>query len=242
MLSTNRGRGRYPPWRQDHRQALRGYRSEHSLRLEGPTSADEWYLQTGHSVLLHVTDFQHYLYLAAPPSFRPEDCEDFRAYLELHLAQNQSAISNVKMVMRENLFGFQGNTKSPYLKVTVTDPRFMPKLRGLLESKSSPITFRGMWKGVTGGLMTFDSIQYVLRFMIDTGVSQLFAASRRKLTDFIGHRHVLGGGGNWEIHNDTPKRETFQLSDRGARSLQRPDSSPKRRRMGQDGSPQDSVL
>ena len=139
-------------------------------------SADGWCLQTGHSVLLHVTDFQHYLYLAAPPSFRPEDCEDFRAYLELHLAQNQSAISNVKMVMRENLFGFQGNTRSPYLKVTVTDPRFMPKLRGLLESKTSPITFRGMWKGVTGGLMTFDSIQYVLRFMIDTGVSQSVGA------------------------------------------------------------------
>ena len=98
------------------------------------------------------------------------------------------------MVMRENLFGFQGNTKSPYLKVTVTDPRFMPKLRGLIESKTSPLNYKGMWKGVDGGIMTFDSIQYVLRFMIDTGVSQLFTKSRLQLNVCLGYRNVMGRG------------------------------------------------
>ena len=72
------------------------------------------------------------------------------------------------MSMRENLFGFQGNQKSPYLKITVTDPKYINKLRTMIEGGS--MNYKGMWRGVDGGILTFDSIQYVLRFMIDTGV------------------------------------------------------------------------
>ena len=74
------------------------------------------------------------------------------------------------MVLRENLFGFQGNQKSPYLKITVTDPKNMNKLRTMIE-RDSGLSYKGLWKGVDGGIRTFDSIQYVLRFMIDTGVT-----------------------------------------------------------------------
>jgi DNA polymerase delta subunit 1 len=74
------------------------------------------------------------------------------------------------MVMRENLFGFQGNQKSPYLRITVTDPRFINKLRTTIESGAA--NYKGLWKGAgDGGILTFDNIQYILRFMIDTGVS-----------------------------------------------------------------------
>ena len=71
--------------------------------------------------------------------------------------------------MRENLFGFQGNQQSPYLKITVTDPKFINRLRTTIEGGN--MNYKQMWKGVDGGILTFDSIQYVLRFMIDTGVS-----------------------------------------------------------------------
>ena len=71
--------------------------------------------------------------------------------------------------MRENLFGFQGNQQSPYLKITVTDPKFINKLRTTIEAGN--MNYKQMWKGVDGGILTFDSIQFVLRFMIDTGVS-----------------------------------------------------------------------
>ncbi|KAK6005069.1 hypothetical protein QM012_007848 [Aureobasidium pullulans] len=125
--------------------------------------------ETGHSVLLHVTDFMHYLYVAAPSSFQQSDCEPFKAYLETHLAQHQPAIYSVQMVLRENLYGFQGNVKSPYLKVTVTDPKYINKLRTSIESGSA--NYKGLWKGADGGVLTFDNIQYVLRFMIDTKVS-----------------------------------------------------------------------
>ena len=125
--------------------------------------------ETGHSVLLHVTDFLHYLYVAAPVSFGKNDTEGFKQYLETQMAQHQPVIHSVGLVMRENLFGFQGNQKSPYLKITVTDPKFINRLRTTVESGNC--NYKQMWKGVDGGILTFDSIQYVLRFMIDTGVS-----------------------------------------------------------------------
>jgi DNA polymerase delta subunit 1 len=70
------------------------------------------------------------------------------------------------MVLRENLYGFQGNQQSPYLKITVTDPKFINKVRTTIESGNA--NWKGMWKGIDGTVMTFDSIQYVLRFMVDT--------------------------------------------------------------------------
>ena len=138
-------------------------------------------LQTGHSVLLHVTGFLHYLYVAAPVSFTKNDCAGFKTYLETQMAQTQPAIHSVHMVLRENLFGFQGNQRSPYLKITVTDPRSINRLRTTIEGGN--MNYKQMWKGVEGGILTFDSIQYVLRFMIDTGVC-LFSSPKfqHKLT------------------------------------------------------------
>ncbi|KAG7002418.1 DNA polymerase delta catalytic subunit [Physcia stellaris] len=135
-----------------------------ALKLFGVT-------ETGHSVLLHVTDFLHYLYIAAPVSFTKEDCGGFRTYLESQIGQHQPVIHSVQMVLRENLMKFQGNQKSPYLKITVTDPKHIPKVRTMLESGERGLSYKGLWKGIDSGILTFDSIQYVLRFMIDTGVT-----------------------------------------------------------------------
>lgn len=118
--------------------------------------------------MLHVTDFLHYLYVAAPVSFGPKDCEGFKTFLETTIAQYQPAIHSVQIVMRENLYGFQGNQQSPYLKVTVTDPKYINKVRSAIEEGRA--NWKGMWKSADGSILTFDSIQYVLRFMIDTKV------------------------------------------------------------------------
>lgn len=123
-------------------------------------------------MLLHVTDFLHYLYVAAPVSFTQHECSGFKSYLETNMAQHQPAIHSVQLCMRENIFGFQGNQKSPYIKITVTDPKYINKLRTTVESGSA--NYKGLWKGADGGILTFDSIQYVLRFMIDTGVRYAF--------------------------------------------------------------------
>jgi DNA polymerase delta subunit 1 len=117
--------------------------------------------------MLHVTDFLHYLYVAAPVSFTPHDCEGFKTYLEAQLGQYQPTIHMVQMVMRENLYGFQGNQQNPYLKITVTDPKYISKVRSKIENGEA--NWKGMWKGADG-ILTFDSIQYVLRFMVDCKV------------------------------------------------------------------------
>lgn len=125
--------------------------------------------ETGHSVLLHVTDFMHYIYVAAPVSFTKNDCEPFKTYLETAVGQHAPAIQSVQIVMRENLFGFQGNQKAAYIKITVTDPKYINRLRTSIESGNA--NYKGLWKAAEGGVLTFDSIQYVLRFMIDTHIA-----------------------------------------------------------------------
>jgi DNA polymerase delta subunit 1 len=124
--------------------------------------------ENGHSVMLHVTDFKHYLYVAAPVSFVPNDCNAFKAYLETQLAQHQPAIYSCEVVLKENIYGFQGNIQSPYIRVTVTDPKFIPRVRTLIETGKA--NWKGLWKSAEGGVMTFDNIQYVLRFMVDCKV------------------------------------------------------------------------
>ncbi|KAL1973067.1 hypothetical protein VTN31DRAFT_6609 [Thermomyces dupontii] len=135
-----------------------------TVRLFGVT-------EKGNSVLLHVTDFCHYLYIAAPVGFTPEDCKPYQAFLESKLAQFGQAIHSVSITMRENLYGFQGNEKRWFIKITVTDPKHITKLRSGLERNIQAFNYKGLWPTTEEGVVTFDNIQYVLRFMIDTGVT-----------------------------------------------------------------------
>ncbi|KAK4039821.1 DNA polymerase family B-domain-containing protein [Parachaetomium inaequale] len=123
----------------------------------------------GNSVLLHVKDFKHYLYVAAPVSFTAEDCAPFQAYLEAQLAINQRAIHSVVMTMRENIYGFQGNVQNPFLKITVTDPKLINKVRTTIEHGDA--NYKRMWKSADGTIMTYDNIQYLLRFMVDCSIA-----------------------------------------------------------------------
>ncbi|KAH6892101.1 DNA polymerase family B-domain-containing protein [Thelonectria olida] len=124
--------------------------------------------EKGNSVMLHVTDFKHYLYVPAPINFQPQDLPAFKTFLDTRVAQHQPAIHSVALAMRENIYGFQGNVAKPYLKVTVTDPKFINKVRATIQSGNA--NWKGMWQ--TGGqeILTFDNIQYVLRFMVDCKV------------------------------------------------------------------------
>ncbi|KAI9801596.1 MAG: DNA-directed DNA polymerase delta [Sarcosagium campestre] len=126
--------------------------------------------ENGNSVLFHVTDFLHYLYVPAPVNFAKSDCADFAAYLETRMAMPQQVIHSVQMVLRENLKGFQGNQKSPYLKITVADPKHISKVRSTIEKKDA--NWKGLWRvDAEDSILTFDNIQYVLRFMVDTKIS-----------------------------------------------------------------------
>ncbi|KAJ2975259.1 hypothetical protein NQ176_g5615 [Zarea fungicola] len=121
--------------------------------------------ELGNSVMLHVTEFRHYLYVPAPSSFQPKDCAGYKAFLEQQIAQHQPAIHSVVLRLREDMFGFNGNVQNPFLQITVTDPKFINSVRSTIEAGNA--NWKGMWGSSDGGVMTYDNIQYVLRFMVD---------------------------------------------------------------------------
>jgi len=107
----------------------------------------------------------HYLYVVAPVAFTKQDCEPFKMWLDAEIGQHQPTIHSVQMVLREDLYYFQGNQQSPYLKITVMDPRQISTVRTAFEEGRA--NWKQMWNSP---YTTFDSIQYVLRFMIDCKV------------------------------------------------------------------------
>jgi DNA polymerase delta subunit 1 len=124
-------------------------------------------------VLLHVTGFMHYFYVAAPIGFQPQDCDAYKVYLESECQkqfnQHSGAIYSVQMTMRENILRYQGNQKSPYLKITVNDPKIINRVRTMVSKGNA--NWKRLWPAQEGGILTFDNIAYVLRFMIDTKVN-----------------------------------------------------------------------
>ena len=68
--------------------------------------------------------------------------------------------------MRENLWGYNGNQKTPFLKIVLKEPKSVPRARSAFEQ--GEVQFLDMFQGPT---LTFESnIQFVLRFMIDINV------------------------------------------------------------------------
>ena len=85
--------------------------------------------------------------------------------------------------MRENLWGYNGNQKTPFLKIVLNDPKVLPRARSVLEQ--GEVQFLDMFNGPT---LTFESnIAFLLRFMIDTKVPSL----NSELT--VDCRYELGG-------------------------------------------------
>jgi DNA polymerase delta subunit 1 len=172
--------------------------------------------QSGHSVLLHVTHFLHYFYIAAPVGFQKEHCEPFKHFLANAVAKRHTihapAVHSVEMTMKENLYGFQGNQKSPYLKITVTDPKVINRVRSTIQDGDA--NFKNMWKAQEGGILTFDNIQYILRFMIDTHVSALKEiCQNRRLTcvQIQGMSWVEVPAGKYQVIPDKQRQSNCQI-------------------------------
>lgn len=181
-----------------------------TVRLYGVTEA-------GNSVMLHVRDFKHYLYVAAPMSFQPSDCAAFQAYLNAQVQSYTTAIYSVNLVMRMNIYRYQGNVESPYLKITVTDPRLIGKVRSTIEEGKAD--WKGLWKSGNGnGVMTFDNIQYVPRFMVDCHVSvhsieSLLLSASNLFFVFLATRHGLGRGRSEILLTNTEGDSPIELPD-----------------------------
>ncbi|KZT51942.1 hypothetical protein CALCODRAFT_442347 [Calocera cornea HHB12733] len=127
-----------------------------SLRLFGVT-------ERGHSVLMHVTGFFPYFYVAVPRGLIEDDLKSLMRYLN---ERNDNAVSDLSMMKKRSLWGYRGDEQNPFLKITLSKPRLLPKIRGLFDR--GEVDFKGLFQGP---IPTFESnISYEMRFMIDCRV------------------------------------------------------------------------
>ncbi|KAG6891275.1 hypothetical protein C0995_008527 [Termitomyces sp. Mi166 len=90
------------------------------LRMYGVTEA-------GHSVLAHITDFLPYFYIAVPRGFEREDIIPFRQELNNLVAGDP--VVRIEYVEKRSLWGYRGDDWIPFLKITISDSRSLPKVR-----------------------------------------------------------------------------------------------------------------
>ncbi|OWB54297.1 hypothetical protein B5S28_g142 [[Candida] boidinii] len=135
--------------------------------------------EEGHSVLCNVVGFSHYLYVPVPKGLSKDDIESFKA----HLSEHYQGILKIDIAMKESIWGYNNNTKLPFLKVYVSNQKFIGKLRSGFER--GEVQYKDLFP--PSGTMTFDNIQYLLRMMIDnkiTGMSWMTApAGKYKVID-----------------------------------------------------------
>ncbi|RUS73135.1 hypothetical protein EGW08_019097, partial [Elysia chlorotica] len=127
----------------------------------------------GNSVMAHIHGFTPYFFVPAQPGFKREDCERFKNALETvvkkDLRSNREgivdAILAVDYVMRESIYGYHGNRKVPFLKITVALPRLIAPAKRMLEQGFVCPGYSQF------GFQSYESnIDFEIRFMADTDV------------------------------------------------------------------------
>ncbi|KAJ7178836.1 DNA polymerase family B-domain-containing protein [Mycena crocata] len=129
-----------------------------TLRMFGVT-------KDGHSILAHVTGFLPYFYVAQPPGFKETDLVPLRQHLNT-LVIGEPVVA-ATLVRKRNLWQYRGDDWIPFIKLTISDPRRLPRVRDTFEQNECRYQFFSTEKPIG----TFESnISYTLRFMIDTKV------------------------------------------------------------------------
>ncbi|KAH3684100.1 hypothetical protein WICPIJ_004924 [Wickerhamomyces pijperi] len=124
--------------------------------------------EEGYSVHCQVTGFKHYFYVPAPPMFRKEHVAPFLAYMQ----ENYQGVDSIEICMKESIWGYNGGQKTVFLKVVGVNAKDIPKIRAGFEK--GMVNWNNVFVSSSDGTMTFDNVQYLLRFMIDckiTGMS-----------------------------------------------------------------------
>jgi DNA polymerase delta subunit 1 len=69
--------------------------------------------------------------------------------------------------MKQSLYGYRGDTKSPFVKVTVFDPRNIYKVKNKVETG---VSVPGLERSCQSDTTYESNLAYLLRFMIDCKV------------------------------------------------------------------------
>ncbi|KXN81551.1 DNA polymerase delta catalytic subunit [Leucoagaricus sp. SymC.cos] len=83
--------------------------------------------QDGHSVMTLITDFLPYFYIGLPRGFQDDDLSPFREYLN-NLFGNNEIVRKVEKISKRTLWGYKGDDWIPFLKLTISDPKSLPKV------------------------------------------------------------------------------------------------------------------
>ncbi|KAG8846662.1 DNA-directed DNA polymerase delta [Serendipita sp. 411] len=130
------------------------------LRMYGIT-------EEGNSVLVHISGYLPYFYVAAPRGLQDEDLVPLRHFINQNTEEN--AIVDIEIVMKKSLWGYRGDHDVPFLKIILSNPKMVPKVRGAFEK--GELDYNNLFN--KGGFppATFESnLLFVLRFMVDAKI------------------------------------------------------------------------
>lgn len=119
--------------------------------------------EEGYSVLCEVRNFLHYFYVPVPKGFfRDLHLTQFENYLK----NNYQGVCKAEICLKELIWGFNNNVKSPFLKIYVDNSKNISKIRGSFER--GEIRFENLFPPQN---VTYDNINYLLRLMVDCKIS-----------------------------------------------------------------------
>ncbi|KAL4063167.1 DNA polymerase family B-domain-containing protein [Scleroderma yunnanense] len=149
--------------------------------------------EEGHSVMVNVTGFPPYFYVPVPRGFENSDVGPFMEVLNKNLGSQ--LVRKIEIISRRSIWGYRGDDWIPFMILTISEPRSVPKVRGLFERGECP--FRDFFPA--GQLYpTYESnIPYVLRFMIDAKV--------------VGMSWVEIPAGKYKLIPDEARKSTCQI-------------------------------
>ena len=114
---------------------------EHSEPKLGPTLRLFGVTDNGNSVLANIHGFRPYFFVAAPSGFLNKDLEPLKdtinvSYMMLKLNQADlqgivgiTAVVSCVVLNRRSLWGYKGDEQVPFIKITCTDQKAIPKVR-----------------------------------------------------------------------------------------------------------------
>lgn len=145
------------------------HNNESAIRFYGVTDK-------GYSIICNVLNFQHYFYIPSPYGNLNNNQIELATNLETlknHLNENflqdptSGKVTLIEQCYKHNIWGYQGDSKLPFLKIYFNNHSSIFKIRKQFEDGNVEIPGRFHYGE---RLTSFDNIAYLLRCMIDLGI------------------------------------------------------------------------
>eukprot|EP01064_Diplonema_japonicum_P016355 TRINITY_DN24368_c0_g1_i1.p1 TRINITY_DN24368_c0_g1~~TRINITY_DN24368_c0_g1_i1.p1 ORF type:complete len:1051 (+),score=234.92 TRINITY_DN24368_c0_g1_i1:38-3190(+) len=141
------------------------------IRIFGVTSE-------GQSVLAVVHGFQPYIWIQAPPGWRPSHAELFRRMLNTRLegpppvgTGTPDVVQAISVENKMSLLGYQNEQYQPFLRITALMPGYVTRIRDLLQGKAGGgVEFPPLWSGQFQFITYESNVLFPLRFMVDNHI------------------------------------------------------------------------